>query len=83
MNELITMKRLLIAIENLTDEVRISREGHEKSIKFQKEFLEILRPQLALSHVVQLEEEASEKRKKEIRNLLLKEPANVRERTEV
>ena len=83
MNELITMKRLLIAIENLTDEVRISREGHQKSIEFQKEFLEILRPQLAFSHVVQLEEEASEKRKKEIRKLLLKEPANVRERTEV
>ena len=57
MSELLD-QQLLAAVNELTDQVRLSREAAERATKFQEQLLIRIAPELEKSHLIQMENEA-------------------------
>ena len=61
MGDTVVQKQLLVAVEALRDEVRLSREAQEKANQFQETLLTRIAPEFAKSRLVQIREEQEAK----------------------
>ena len=59
MSELLD-QQLLAAVNELTDQVRLSRKAAERATKFQEQLLIRIAPELEKSHLIQMENEGAE-----------------------
>ena len=62
-------QQLLAAVNELTDQVRLSREAAERATKFQEQLLIRIAPELEKSHLIQMEKEALDKRRAGLKRL--------------
>mgnify|MGYP001170730819 CR=1 FL=1 len=68
MSELLD-QQLLAAVNELTDQVRLSRKAAERATKFQEQLLIRIAPELEKSHLIQMENEALDKRRAGLKRL--------------